>query len=116
MITRARSNTMSETTEFDEAVATQEMKEALEEGELPKKKKRKRTNKQNKPREVRSSKGNRWIDFYMAWRKENKDTVDSISDVKVLVKLARKEYTPLSKNVFCEKCGHENKPPFKRNP
>jgi hypothetical protein len=91
-----------------------EMKAALEEGEPKRKNKRKR--KANKPKEVKSSKGNRWIDFYMKWREENPEIVSSIHDVKQLVQLARKVYTPVSKSVFCTKCGHENEPPFKRNP
>jgi len=97
-----------------EDIMDREMKAALEEGGPKKKKKRKR--KTNKPVEVKSSKGNRWIDFYMKWREDNPDIVSSIHDVKKLVRLARKDYTPVSKNVFCVECGCENKPPFKRDP
>ena len=100
----------------DDETMKKEMEAALAEGEPQKKKKRPRTENTKKPKEVHSSKGNRWIDFYMTWRKENPEIVEATNDVKTLVRLARKEYTPLSKNVFCTKCGHENTRPFKRLP
>jgi hypothetical protein len=59
---------------------------------------------------------NPWIDFYMKWREANSATVQHTRDVKALVRLARKEYTPVNKGIICARCGFENQPPFKKAP
>jgi len=69
-----------------------------------------------KKKRTRTANTNPWIDFYMDWRMRNAATVDSTRDVKALVRLARKEYTPVNKGIICSRCGYENQPPFKKAP
>lgn len=72
--------------------------------------------KKRKRRTGRKAGANPWIEFYMNWRKENPDKVESVRDVKALVQLAREEYTPVNKGILCARCGHENQPPFTKAP
>jgi len=55
---------------------------------------------------------NRWIEHYMTWRDNNPEIVKNTKDIKELVKLARKTYTPSKRGYKCRSCGQWNSPPL----
>jgi len=82
------------------------MPEPHEEEKKPPMKHKKRKKASGKPST------NPWITHYMQWRAANKDIVDKNKDVKQLVALARKTYTPVRKGFTCSHCGKDNVPPY----
>ena len=100
----------------EEQLVMQEVEDALNKKHKPAQKRVKKVARAEKKRtEKRARSGNNpWIQFYMTWRKEHPDVVASTTDVKELVRLARKDYTPVNRGYLCESCGHDNQPPLKK--